>query len=483
MDLTRHLPGRTGARAQAGKRPDGDPHTFRHRKRLANRIIGSPAMDAPLTWLVARVALPSSRLWAAAETAGGDPDKFSKAAPLPPLTPGKARRLRRHWRRLLGKIDAFRARSQAADAAWEAGFFGSAAVPESTLVDLEAQRAGASRALFLQRWRLIWTLLRTRVPAARYDVTAPETAAAHLADALADPGRAFALPAQFPPVERSRSIPGRVAGRDSWLRFAASPEAGAPTAWARVHEPAAVRDDTPTFIFTNGISAETDQLDAPTTELLEMVCRGIRVVEVEAPFHGRRRLHGQYSGEPYFAELPGGAINLFTALAKELGIIADWARRQSPHGRVAFGGVSLGAIVSQLAAAHAPAWPESARPDVLFLIVPAANVSELPETSRLAALMGLPEAALEAGHGAEDSARWSALTDPPAAAPLPPGDIIAVLGARDRVCPYAPTRARMDEWGLPPENLFVYRGGHFSTPFRMLWEGRAMDRLVSRLAA
>ena len=66
---------------------------------------------------------------------------------------------------------------------------------------------------------------------------------------------------------------------------------------------------------------------------------------------------------------------------------------------------------------------------------------------------------------------------------MPGENIIAILGRRDRITPFAYGQAQMQRWAVPPENLFVRNGGHFSTPIGMLNDGKALHRLVDLLAA
>ena len=435
-------------------------------------LMGSRLIDGPATHLVARLLFPLSRLWAATEVAGGDPDRFADAVPLTACPRG----LRRHLGRVLPKIDRARQRSHAAEAAWEAGFFGVGKKTEEALKALEAERVSAARALALQRLRLLWTLMRARVPRARFAVAAADQVSASLGDWLDDPARAFALPNALPPVTRSRQMPGRE-GRDYWLRFEAPSRRLSGTVWARVREPDAVNP--PTFIFVGGVAAEFDQIDLPPKKMLALVRRGIRVIEVEAPFHGRRRRPGEYSGEPYFAEVPLGAMDLLTGMAQELGVIASWVRSAGTS-RICFAGVSMGALVSQLAGCHAHLWPQDCRPDSLFLIATVDEVHRLPFDSRLAQLIDMPGAIADAGLGPMDAARWCGLTD--ATRPsMAPENIVAVLGRRDRITPFAAGHAQMLRWRVPPENLFIREGGHFSTPFGMLNDGRALDRVATML--
>jgi hypothetical protein len=462
---------RSTVRASATDRPDG-PHRRRFRGPL-DLLAGSRVIDGPVTGLVARVAFPLSRMWAAAEVAGTDVDAFAAAVPFRRCPAG----VKRHLSRVLPRIERARARSRDADMAWEAAFFAMSPPPEADLLALETARVKAARALALQRLRLLWTLIRARMPAARFDLTSDIEMEAAWGAHVGDPAGAVDLPADLPAVTRSHGIPGRV-GRDYWLRFDAVSARLGDRVWARVREPDA--PNPPTFIFVGGVAAEFDQIDLPPKRILEMVGQGIRVVEVEAPFHGRRRRCGEYSGEPYFAEMPRGAIDLLTGMAQELGVVAGWARAEGSP-RVWFGGVSMGAFVSQLAGCRAHRWPAAHRPDGLFLIATVDEVHRLPFESKLARLIGLTATLGEHGRTLADGARWRGLidaVDPPQAGAA---NVIAVLGRRDRITPFAMAAAQMRRWGVPPENLFIRGGGHFSTPFGMLGDGRAIDRLVAKL--
>ncbi len=439
-------------------------------------LLGSRIIDAPVTRLVTGLFFPLSRLRAAAEISGRDVAAFAAAVPLARCPQG----LKRHLRRVLPKIDAVRQSSEDAETAWRAAFFAPTAPPEHELLDIEKARVKAARAYGLQRFRLFWTLIRGGAPKLRSQVPS----ASRLGDAygayLDDPGAAFAVPDVLPRVDCSHEIPGR-AGRDYWIRFATPSTRLGDTVWARVREPEGVAEPA-TLIFVGGVASEFDQIDLPPKRLLDLVRQGIRVIEVEAPFHGRRRRPGEFSGEPYFAAAPLGSIDLLTGMARELGVIANWARQRG-SGPVCFGGVSMGAFVSQLAGVHAARWPAACRPDALFLGVTVDQVHRLAFESLLAHQTGLAETLKASGIDIDDAQQWRGFTDPGGPPVMPGENIIAILGRRDRITPFAYGQAQMQRWAVPPENLFVRNGGHFSTPIGMLNDGKALHRLVDLLAA
>src|SRR3546814_13550818 len=87
-------------------------------------------------------------------------------------------------------------------------------------------------------------------------------------------------------------------------------------------------------------------------------------------------------------------LKLFAAWGAEVSVLIDWARRQG-SGSVALGGVSLGALTSQLTAVAARDWPAELRPDALLLIASSQDLKEVAFNGSLATAIGLP-ARLEA---------------------------------------------------------------------------------------
>jgi hypothetical protein len=204
------------------------------------------------------------------------------------------------------------------------------------------------------------------------------------------------------------------------------------------------------------------------------------VVRIEAPWHNRRRKHGFYGGEPFLAAPPLSGLDLFSAEVREIAALVAWCRRTS-RGRVGVGGTSLGALASQLAATHSRHWPAACRPDVVFLGTTTDDVGGLSFESSLARLVGVPDLLAASGWTAAAFDRWRPLTDPLADPPLPPEDIIMVLGQADDVTPFERGRAMAARWRIPERNLFVRNLGHFSTALDLLRDPAPAHRLAERL--
>lgn len=424
--------------------------------------------DRPAFWGVLEWWLPLSRMWAAALEARGDIETFKAAAPAEAASSLMLSRL-------LAGVDRSRRRYEAIDRAWREEFFAPGAHFGASLADLERRRSRAAFWLTAQRLRFAPLRPLVPVPPVRFRIPSPASAAAVYGPDSRAAAALYAPPPVLPAVEQSRRILIS-SGEDCWLRFASPSARMGDTAWARVHAPRGIVDP-PTLIFGNGVFIEPDHLGRPSGDVQRLVRRGLRVIEIESPWHGRRRRAGFYGGEPFFATAPHGTVDLFTAQAQELAVLVDWCRRTS-RGAVAFGGASMGALAAALAAAHARHWPERLRPDALALITVADAVADLAFESSLANRIGLPQALAAAGWTKEDTRRWRPLTALPHAPPLPPHRIVIVLGEADRILPYAMGRRLAERWGVPPDNLFVGGGGHFATQMGVVWDQRPIGRLA-----
>lgn len=432
--------------------------------------IARPWLDRVVLQLVVRFYFPLSRAWAAALVAEGDAHRFRAELgyDLPPsAVPTRA----------LAKVARLKAAYRAADTAWTEAFFGSSDPGPGTLAAAERAWREASHRLMGARMLFLPLVLRHRLPAVRFRIPDRDEVDATYKRLLAAPDRAYALPASSPPIERSRAIE-RSWGREYWLRFP-SPGPDRDTAWAHVMEPAAP-GGAPTLIYGHGLAVELEAYDQIVDGLVGLVPQGVRVVRLDAPWHVRRARPGWYGGELFMATQPLGALDLFQAAVREMGIVAGWARQQG-QGRVAFGGTSMGALTAQLAAAHARHWPERHRPDVLFLVTTSDSVAALAFESAISRGVGLPQALEAAGWNAPTLDEYGALTDPGLMAPLPPADIVMVLGRADHVTPCRHGAALADHWHLPGRNLFVYNRGHFSVPIGMFRDRAPLERLAERL--
>ncbi len=441
-------------------------------------VFTGPWVDRPTLWGIAEIYLPLSRLWAAALAADGADDAveaFIAGVPLPEDV-GPANR--RHIASILRSAERARVRAAAADDDWRRAFFGRDRRSPPVLAEIEQRRIRAAQALLMQRFRFVWLYLRYTVPAVRFEVATPAETEAAYGAALARPWEPFAPPETMPVVTESRRMATDV-GHDYWLRFPSPSARIGGDAWARVHEREGM-GDAPTFIFGNGIGVEFDQLDYSLDDVAALTREGIRVIEVEAPWHGRRRAPGYFSGEPFLARAPVGAIDLLTAQAQEFAVLIDWARGRGSR-RVGIGGASMGALSSLMVATHSGHWPDRMRPDMAALITFTHQLSRLPFDSALARRTGLTDALTGAGWTPDKLARFKGLTDPGDQLAIPGDQIVAVLGAEDEVTPAAGVREQVEAWGVPAANVFLHKGGHFSTPMGIVRDRGPLERIEALL--
>jgi hypothetical protein len=433
--------------------------------------IADLAIDRPVLWSMLQLWLPLSRLWAAAMAAKGDPAAFLAAVPV------EAKPTNRLARKLEA-LDAHRREHEAAAAAWEEGLFTPNLKSPTQLFRLEARRGSTARWLTLQRLRFLDIRFGRPVPPVKFETPAKEELEAAYGAYRAAPWKIYQPPDAIPNVEVSRRV-ATPFGEDYWIRFRSPAKRMADIAWARVHEPRGVINP-PTFIFGNGICVEFDHYGRATADVQVLFKYGIRVIELESAWHGRRRVPGTYGGEPFMARAPLGPIDLFAAQAQELAVIIHWCRQQT-KAPVAIGGASLGALAALLAASFSPHWPASMRPDAVALLTVADQIDTLIAESALSAGIGMAEALERAGWSAKDLMLWQSLTQVPNGAPIPPEKIVAVLGARDTILPFASGRSLVERWRLPPENTFIGGAGHFSTPLGLAMDRRPLKRLAKIL--
>ena len=443
---------------------------------VANRLRGplawslaSSLCDRPLLWAILRLWLPLSRLWAAAIASGGDCDRFMAEVPLKgPRPPLLARRL--------AATESTRRRFSEIDAHWEAAMFSGdkILVPLSTV---ERRRNRAALRLALERLRFLDVALTRTVPPMRYAVPSPAEVERIYGTSAAEPWRAY-LPAAVPRVESSRRVSGRV-GDLYWLRFPSSAPRLPGFVCARVLEPRGIADP-PTLVFANGICVESDFSALLPDRARGLVRRGVRVIEIESPWHGRRRAAGSYGGEPFLATAPLGPIDLFTTEAQDLAVLTGWCREGS-RGKVALAGVSMGSLATLLAASHCRHWPQTMRPDALLLMTAVDQIGALEHHSALTTGVRLSSALAAAGWTEDQLARWHPFVAASPRPPLPPEAILAVLGQRDDVLPFAAGHALAKTWRLPDENIFIGGAGHFSTQLSVALDRRVIDRLAELL--
>lgn len=444
------------------------------RRRMLGFALAWPWFDHVTQFFLRRAFFPLSRLLAAANVAGGQPQAFASAVPMQQRytdTP--------HQLRTLARLEEIRARARAMDAAWERAFFGADDVPMAERAAIEAARLDARHALNGAR-RLFARYLMRQLPRARVATASPPEVAAVYATARETFAPLVAPPAIMPRVTVSRAIPGTV-GRDYWLRFDSPSARLGDVVTARVHEPLAVSDP-PTIILGHGICIEFDHWRGLVDETDQLVARGIRVIRPEAPWHGRRARPGQFGGEPIIGEFPLGALDAFTGALQEWAVLAHWARSTS-SGPILMGGTSLGAQMAQLCATHARSWPETLRPQALLLITHCASMADAVLHGALAEIFGTLPDVIDKGWTPDAIAPYLALLDPAREAPLDASRIVSVLGRKDRVTPIAGGEDLVQRWQLPPENVFILNGGHFSVPMSLIRNSAPLQRFTDIVRA
>ncbi|MEQ8354163.1 MAG: hypothetical protein RH942_01390 [Kiloniellaceae bacterium] len=435
-----------------------------------------PWYDRMAVRTVAHWFLPLSRAWAAALESRGDEGRFAAELPLKAFPEGLCGwRLRRALAATteLAKVHA------GTDARWRDVFFAAASPGAAVLVAAERNRRQSAHDLMAARRH--FTCLRRRVQPVRWRLPEPHGMPAP-ASLQGDGGTCIKRPAALPDVEQSHWVPGPY-GRQCWLRFAA-PGLPGDTAWAQVIEPEGITDP-PTLISLHGICMESEHwgLAMDSVDIAPALTRkGFRIIRPEGPWHGRRRVPGSYGGEPAMAEGPLGFLKLFSAWGAEVPVLIDWTRRQG-SGLVALGGVSLGALTSQLVAVAATDWPAAQQPDALILIACSERLKDVAFDGSLAAAIGLPARLAAEGWDAADIDGYLPLMEPRGLPVMAADKIVMVLGEADDLTPFDGGLALARRWGVPPVNLFLRRQGHFSVAFDLARRPQPLDRLGEILGA
>ena len=436
----------------------------------AGGLLLRPWFDEAALRVLTQWYFPLSRGWAAALAAHGSVAAFLEALPC-------GRFSRRLLPGILARAQGREAVLQAADAHWDEAFFGDG----TATVEAEARRLRAAAALTNVRSSLLPLHMTTPLPPVAWDVEPEVAVAKRHGRRLAHPERAFEDDFEAGAVEPSRGFLTHH-GVDGWVRFpAGAPCAGKKPAWARVSAPlVAEAPAMPTLIFTHGIGMETEFTGDGRNPLRALVAAGIRVIRPEGPWHGRRRLDGSYGGEPVLARGPGGMLDYLHAHVIEIGRLTAWARA-TRGGPVAIGGISLGALTTQLAAVAANHWPEEARPDALFLVAPSLSLSAVTFEGSLTRALGVPDAIRAAGWSLSTIDHWRTLLEPVAAPAVPAAKTVVVIGLTDDVTLAAGGEALVRAWKLPEKNVFRSPAGHFSTSLGLARDARPFHRLLEIL--
>lgn len=426
-------------------------------------LVFRPWFDRVALHAIVHWYFPLSRAWAAAIDA---PDVAAFLAAVGPVRVPVAQAAR---------AVAFAAERQrayeAAASAWEEAFFGPASLSGAARAAAEETRLLRAHAAMAARSAFMPLHLARRLPAIRWEIAPAATVEARHGHRFADP---FPMPPTAS-IELSHEMP-LPGERVQWLRFAS----GADIAWARVATPEAAKDP-PTLVFLHGIAMETEFWRGDARMMLRgLVEAGVRLVQPEGPWHGRRRERGWFGGEPAMARGPLGMLDLFEQWVAELAQLVAWARATS-RGPVAIGGVSLGALTSQLAGVAAARWPASMRPDALFLVATSGDVLDAALEGRMSRALGAPAHLAAAGWTQPLLERWRPLLDPLGVPALDPHRVVMVLGAEDVVTPFKGGSALASRWGVPRRNVFVRPQGHFSVALGLTRRVDPLRRLLEIL--
>lgn len=428
-----------------------------------------PWFDWMAVRFVTKWYFPLSRAWAAGLAADGSVDNFN-------TTLGPVARELRNPNNVLGTLMARRRLYGAANSAWCDAFFGDREFGTDTLVDCEIARFEAAKDLMAMRRAFL--SLRKGVSQVNWAVAGPTELQTHHGLRLEAETAAYPAPAPVE-IERSRSIPG-ARGEEFWIRMRSPVQSTGDTAWAHVFMPER-RPVRGVVVSLHGVIMEPEMW--PLADLSDgLLDRGFCVVRPEAPWHGRRRMAGHFGGEPIFARGLLGFVELFESWVLETALWIRWARG-AVSDRVSLGGISLGALTSQIVASVCHHWPEDMRPDGALLITTTGDLVDGALRGSLLTMLGVMPRLEEAGWTEADIDHWRPLVETGETPALDPDRIIMALGDVDTVTPFEGGMALARRWNIPPENLFVGHQGHFTTALGLYRNNAPLNRAAEIFAA
>ncbi len=429
--------------------------------------LARPWFDAASIRVVTRTYMPLSRAWAAAVKAEGDVERFARDAGLRPSALGLSRAVN-HIRRLNDRY-------QVALSAWNEAFLAPGSPPVEQLVSAERARRRAAAVFMSGRGAFLpWS---RRVAPVAWAIASPDVVERCHGHRLAVPETAY-LPPPSGPVEATNAIEDD-RFRTYWLHFS-SPVIG-DQVFARVTEPKDVTG-MPTLIMLHGIAVEMEMWPHYPDPLETLLEKGVRIVRPDGPWHGRRMINGFYGGEPIIARAPEGMLTCQQAWAAEVATLIAWAR-DTGSVRVALGGVSLGAITTQMIAAVSHSWAPLQCPDVAFLVATTGRTLDVVFASSLANGIGLPERLERAGWDKAKLERWLPLLQPEYSPVMGSENVVMVLGDADDLTPFAGGLDLARRWSIPADNLFIRHQGHFSIALGLTPDPAPIQRLGALLLA
>ncbi|MFD2204004.1 alpha/beta hydrolase [Kiloniella antarctica] len=322
---------------------------------------------------------------------------------------------------------------------------------------------------------LMFKDVRKLIEPIKWDLPTPKEFHQHYDGHSDDPAKIYSMPKKIPLFHMSHSIHG-VYGREYWLRYQSF--FGGEN-WVRCFEPLrGLEPSAPTLIFLQGLGVEQDCFQDREDPVCALTEAGFRVLRIQQPGHGFRKTPGRFAGEEIFSRGPIGLVDTFQQWISDIASLVHWTRTQR-GGAVVLGGVSLGALTSQLYSSVSWDWPDKLKPDGLLLIGTSGNVLDVLRKSCLTEGVGLPEKLDELGWQEADFLRCSPLVQPSGYSVVPPDKIIFMLGQADNLMPYKGGLELADRWRVPPENRFLRNGkGHFSLLIDLIRDPIVLRRLA-----
>ncbi len=418
---------------------------------------------------------PLSRLWAAASIHPVTDARFAAETGIAMGNPVLRHLATGIARQVVERHHAMRQ----ADRLWEAHFFGPDARRLGRQGEIEAARRAAAARWMASRGLLTPLRLVSHVPPVRWRIPVPAEVDAAYGRFLDRPAEAFMPALPWPEIEVSQPIETGTT-RSYWVRFPAPHPRLADMTSIKIVEPISPPARA-TVIAGNGVCIEPEMYPSAVLEIAgSLAGRGLRVIEMTSPWHGRRTAPGWYGGEMFFAGVPLSTLDLFIGQSWELAVLIDWCRRAF-HGPVGVVGVSMSALVTQLALSHATSWPLSARPDAAFLVLHSGAIDEIAFTGELVETLGILEGLEKAGWSRAALLRWSPLLIPSDTICVAPDRVVSLLARDDRIMPVAGGIAQLDRWRIPASNRFVWPHSHMSVPAMLRLDDSPVQRFVERL--
>jgi pimeloyl-ACP methyl ester carboxylesterase len=232
------------------------------------------------------------------------------------------------------------------------------------------------------------------------------------------------------------------------------------------------------MISLHGIGVETEFWPPGYEALGTLLDNGVRLVFPDGPWHGRRRPSGYFGGEPIIAQAPEGMLTCMQAWSAEVAMLIAWSRT-SGSPMVAVGGISLGALTSQMVASVSAAWPKFLQPDALFLVATSNDLLGVVFDGTLTGGVGLSRELKRAGWTRGNLRDWLPLLEPQGPPLTGPDRVVMVLGEADTVTPFAGGFDLAQRWGVPADNLFIRHQGHFSVALGLATDPAPVNRLLA----